>query len=270
MKKRIQSIKNNIKSYVKHLFLCFSIVCLFISYSIDGYTYTVEEIYNNFKTAYEKSKNFSAEFEEITLFKTRKSVSSGRFMFGKPNLLRKEFLAPKNPDRIIKTIVLDGTHVWSYVPLYNQVNKTKLEQSQRRELLPGMGASLEDVPLHWNMKLVPDEAANAKGVYQIQLTLKIQANKKTPNKSSKATSEDSSPPPPDIVNDGTVNEIIEIWVKEGEWLPVQFGYTVEHADGSRTNVITKLSKIERDTKLPTDLFKFNIPKNAEVIDFSDN
>jgi outer membrane lipoprotein-sorting protein len=204
--------------------------------------------------AYEKSKNFSAEFEEITLYKTRKSVTHGRFTFGKPNLLRKEYISRNDANQVIKTILLDGSFAWSYARMLNQVNKKRLTNAQRHELLPGIGASLEDVSKNWDIKLVPDEAANAKGVYQIQLTEKDRLVNGTVKKTS---------------SNGNVKEILEIWVKQGEWLPVQFGYVVEYEDGSRRSVITKLSKIERDKKLPSNVFKFVIPKGAEVIDLSD-
>ncbi len=234
---------------MKRMYWSLALLCFLLCFVVSGYAYTVDEIYTNFKTAYEKSKNFSAEFEEITLYKTRKSIAHGQFTFGKPNLLRKEYVAPKDPQKIIKTIVLDGAYVWSYAQVINQVNKQKLSKSQRRELIPGIGESLEGLSENWNMKLVPDEAANSKGVHQIQLTPKDR-----------------------LVNraDSNVKEILEIWVKEGEWLPVQFGHVIVYEDGSRRNVIMKLSKIQRDKELPPNVFKFVIPKNAEVIDFTEN
>ena len=234
---------------MNRLYCSFILLCFSLCFVTSGYTYTVDEIYTNFKTAYEKSKNFSAEFEEITLYKTRKSVAHGRFTFGKPNLLRKEYVAQKDPKKIVKTLVLDGTYAWSYAKVINQVNKQKLNDARRHELLPGMGESLEGLSENWDMKLVLDEAANAKGAHQIQLTPKKRSVNRT---------------------DGIVKEILEIWVKEGEWLPVQFGHVIEYEDGSRRNVIVKLSKIERDKKLPSDVFKFVIPKDAEVIDFTEN
>ena len=234
---------------MNRLYWSFILLCFSLCFVASGYTYTVDEIYTNFKTAYEKSKNFSAEFEEITLYKTRKSVAHGRFTFGKPNLLRKEYVAQKDPKKIVKTLVLDGTYAWSYAKVINQVNKQKLNDARRHELLPGMGESLEGLSENWDMKSVLDEAANTKGVHQIQLTPKKRSVNRT---------------------DGIVKEILEIWVKEGEWLPVQFGHVIEYEDGSRRNVIVKLSKIERDKKLPSDVFKFVIPKDAEVIDFTEN
>ena len=249
---------------MKRLSCSLLLLCLCLSFSNIGHTYTVNEIFQNFKMAYEKSKNFSAEFEETTLFKTKKSVTRGRFTFGKPNLLRKEYVAPKAPNKIVKTIVLDGAYAWSYTPMLNQVNKTKLQNAQRRELLPGIGASLEDVTENWDMKHVPDEAANAKGVYQIQLTPKPHLL----NRNAKQTPEDGTIK--EKPKDGDVKETIEIWVKEGEWLPVQFGHAIEYEDGSRRSVIVKLSKIERDKKLHPKVFKFVYPEDAEVIDLSEN
>lgn len=248
---------------MKRLYWSFVLLCISLGFVTSGYTYTAGEIYENFKMAYEKSKNFSAEFEEITLYKTRKSVTHGRFTFGKPNLLRKEYISRNDANQVIKTILLDGSFAWSYARMLNQVNKKRLTNAQRHELLPGIGASLEDVSKNWDIKLVPDEAANAKGVYQIQLT----PTDRLVNRTVKKTSTDDEVKK--TSSDDNVKEILEIWVKQGEWLPVQFGYVVEYEDGSRRSVITKLSKIERDKKLPSNVFKFVIPKGAEVIDLSD-
>ncbi|MCE2399355.1 outer membrane lipoprotein carrier protein LolA [Candidatus Poribacteria bacterium] len=234
---------------MNRLYWSFVLLCFSLCFINSGYTYTSDEVYKNFKEAYEKSKNFSAEFEETTLFGTKKRVTHGRFTFGKPNLLRKEYVSRKDPNQVTKTILLDGTFVWSYARLLNQVNKKKLSNDQQRELLPGMGPSLEGLSENWNINLVPDEAANAKGVHQIQLTRKDRSVNRT---------------------EGNEKEILEIWVKEGEWLPVQFGHVIEYEDGSRRNVIVKLSKIQRDKELPPNVFKFVIPKDAEVIDFTEN
>ena len=78
----------------------------------------------------------------------------------------------------MKTIVLDGVYTWSYTPLLNEVNKQKIQNPQRREILPGTGATLEELSNNWNMKLVPDEAANAKGIYQMQFDSETQSVQK--------------------------------------------------------------------------------------------
>ena len=71
----------------------------------------------------------------------------------------------------------------------------KWNNPERRELLPGIGASLEDVQKNYDMALIPDEFANPKGVHQIELTPKI--HMVTTN----------------------AKESLQIWVKSGEWLP---------------------------------------------------
>ena len=205
---------------------------------------TVDEIFQNFKKAYEKSENFSANFEETTLFSDRKSVARGRFIFGKPNLLRKEYVDKKDGSKVIQVTVVDGRHAWTYTPMLNQVNKMKWNNPERRELIPGIGASLEDVEKNYDIVLVPDEFANPKGIYQIALT------------------------PKDHMVGTNAKEKLLIWVKSGEWLPVQFGYKTELEDGTRQSAIVALTKIQRDTELAPDLFKFVVPKDAEVINLN--
>ena len=211
-----------------------------------AYPQTVDEIFQNFKTAYEKSNNFSANFEETTLFANKKSVARGRFIFGKPNLLRKEYVDRNDAAKVVQLTVLDGEYGWTYTPILNQVNKMKLNNPARRELWPGIGASLGDVQKNYDMALIPDEFANPKGVHQIELTPKIHMIRTN------------------------AKETLQIWVKTGEWLPVQFGYKTEFEDGTRQSVIVTLTQIERDKELAPDLFKFVVPKDAEVIDLSEN
>lgn len=215
-----------------------------------AYPQNVDEIFQNFKTAYEKSDNFSANFEETTLLSNRKSVARGRFIFGKPNLLRKEYVDRKDASKVVQITVLDGEYAWTYTPILNQVNKMKWNNPERRELLPGIGASLEDVQINYDMVLVPDEFANPKGVHRIELT---------PKKD-----------PKDHLMNANVKEKLLIWVKSDEWLPVQFGYESELEDGTRQSVIVALTEIKRDTELAPDLFKFVVPEDAEVINLSEN
>lgn len=230
-----------------------SLIILFLLLIIpNGYTLTVEEIFTNFQSAYKKSENFSATFEETTLYRNRKSVTYGRFIFAKPNLLRKEYVSKNDDKKITKTIVIDGLYAWSHVPLLNQVNKMQWNDPSRRELLPGAGGSLEDVSKNYTLKLIPDEDVNPIGIYLIQLIPKRLISGENEN----------------IQQDSSNKEILEIWLKKEDWLPVQFGYINEFDDGSRRSVIFKMTKIERDKKLPPNVFKFETPKNAEVIDLS--
>ena len=229
------------------LFAALAVSVLFVS---NAYPQTVDEIFQNFKNAFDKSENLSANFEETTLISNRKSVARGRFIFGKPNLLRKEYVGQKDASTVVQTTVLDGTYAWTYTPVLNQVNKMKWKNSQRRELIPGTGASLEDVQANYDMALVPDEFANPKGIYQIALTPKKK--------------------PKDPLMRTNVKEKLLIWVKSGEWLPVQFGYESELEDGTRQSAIVALTNIQRNIEIAPDLFKFVVPKDAEVINLSEN
>ena len=222
------------------------VMLLSVLFINSAHSQTVDEIFQNFKTAYEKSENFSANFEETTLFADKKSVARGRFIFGRPNLLRKEYVDRKDVSKVVQLTVLDGEYGWTYTPILNQVNKMKWNNPERRELLPGIGASLEDVQKNYNMALIPDEFANPKGVHQIELQPKLH------------------------MVSTNAKESLQIWVKSGEWLPVQFGYKTEFEDGSRQSVIVTLTQIERDKELAPDLFKFVVPEDAEVIDLSEN
>ncbi len=212
--------------------------------------YTVDEIFQNFRKAYKKSRNFSAKFEETILQANTKRVNQGRLYFSKPNLLRKEYVSQKNPDEVLQLILLDGEYSWSYTPIVNQVNKMKWSKSDRKELLPGIGASLEDVQKNYNMKLVRDDAAKKKGIYQIELTHK-------PDKLSKPVND--TPPP---------RETLAIWIKTDEWLPVQFGYKFEDDAGNRESYITSLTNIKRNQDLDSTLFKFTVPEGVEIVDLT--
>ena len=232
--------------------LCFLYILTFLLVSTlsDGTADTIEKVFQNFKAAYEKSKNFSADFEETTLQAGNKSVARGRLMFSKPNLLRKEYVSQRDPTQLAQLIVLDSEYSWAYTPLLSQVNKMKWGRSNRKELLPGLGASLDEAAEKFNMELVPDEVANPKGIYRIKLTPKPQM-------------------PPNL-EANTPREIIEIWVKSDKWLPVQFGYQTEDDNEGSINVIVAFANIQRDIEMDADLFKFVIPAGVEVIDLSAN
>ena len=224
------------------LFVISLLSLLFVS---SAYPQNVDEIFQNFKQAYDKSDNFSANFEETTLFANQKSVARGRIVFRKPNFLRREYVGRKDASKVIQITVFDGKYGWTYTPTLNQVNKMKLD-NPKGQLFPGIGASLDDFEAIYDMVLVPDEFANPKGIYNIELTPK----KKFANPN--------------------VKEKFQIWVKSDGWLPVQVGHDIELEDGSRQSAIVKFSEIKRDKELAPDLFKFVVPKDAEVINLSEN
>ena len=235
---------------MKRFYFLYTFMFLLLMTVSNGSADTIEKVFHNFKAAYEKSENFSADFEETTLRAGNKSIARGRLMFNKPNLLRKEYVSHRDPTQLAQLIVLDGEYSWAYTPLLSQVNKMKWGRSNRKELWPGLGASLDEAAEKFDMQLVLDEVANPKGIYRIKLTPKPQM----------------SPGP----STGAPREIIEIWVRSDAWLPVQFGYQSESDDEGSISVIVALANIQRDIKMDTNLFKFVIPDGAEVIDLSKN
>ena len=93
---------------MKQLYFLYIFTFLLVITVSNGTADTIEKVFQNFKAAYEKSKNFSANFEETTLQAGNKSVARGRLRFSKPNLLRKEYVSHKDPTQLAQLIVLDG------------------------------------------------------------------------------------------------------------------------------------------------------------------
>ena len=221
----------------------FAVSLLFLLCVRSAYSQNVDEIFQNFKQAYDKSDNFSANFEETTLIAKTKSVARGRIVFRKPNLLRREYVGKKDAAKVLQVTVFDGEYGWTYTPTLNQVNKMKLD-NPKGQLFPGIGASLDDFEAMYDMALIPDEFANPKGIHNIELT-----------------------PKKGLANPA-VKEKFQIWVKSDGWLPVQVGHEIEREDGSRQSAIVKFSEIKRDKELAPDLFKFVVPEDAEVINLN--
>ncbi|MFQ6040336.1 MAG: outer membrane lipoprotein carrier protein LolA [Candidatus Poribacteria bacterium] len=221
--------------------LIFLICLMFVANSTIAIT--VDEIYRNFQTAYEQSENFSADFEQTTHYQNQRSIAKGRLIFGKPNLLRQEYFDNANPKQLSQLIILDGKTSWSYTPWLNQVTKT---ESNGKELLPGIGKSLENLTKNYNMELVEDEVANPKGIYRVKLSPKRMTPKST---------EQGAPLP----------EIIEVWIRSKDWAPVQFSYKNQAND---MLIVTALKNVKLNQKLDESTFKFTVPKDAEVINIS--
>ena len=212
--------------------------------------YTADDVFKEFKQAYEKSKNFTAEFEETTIRNSNKGVAKGRISFSKPNLLRQEYVSQENPDNVVQLIVLDGNFSWSYTPFLNQINRMRMGDSRQKELIPGIGISLEGTEKNYNIELVLDEAAHKKGVYQLKLT-----------------------PKPHLVvkSEGglVVEEVLEIWIDTKDWLPVKFGYRSETESGDKMSDVVALKNIKRNLKLNPKVFQFEVPKDAEIVDLTE-
>ncbi len=236
---------------MKRLYFGTVLLILFSAASVkSGSVYTVDEVFENFRRAYEESQNFSAAFEETTFRGATKNLTQGHLVFSKPNLIRKEYVNQKDSTQALQIIVLDGTYSWSYTPMLNQVNKMKWNNSNRRELLPGIGTSLQDVRKNYNMRLIVDELAEQRGICQLELNPK-------PHMFSQSEGDSH-----------VGHEVLEIWIRTTDWLPMQFGYKFEGDAGNSTSVIVSLENILRDQDLDGEIFKFVIPAGVEVINLS--
>ena len=186
---------------------------------------------------------------ETTIHGTNKGTSNGHLSFSKPNLLRQNYFDQENPNKIVQTIVLDGEFSWSYTPLLNQVNKMTWSNPNRKELLPGIGFSLENLETNYNHRLKGDKLAQERGFYRLELT-----------------------PKPHLLaqhgNQANIHEKIELLIDSKNWLPVQFGYYSTNTNNNNISATITLKNIQRNLPLSADLFKFTIPKGAEVIDIS--
>ena len=212
-----------------------------------AFAITVEDIYNNFSKFYNRSKNFSADFEEITHIQNTRRTAKGKIIFAKPNLLRQEYIDPSNPKQFLSLLILDGKMSWNYVPIAYQVTKSKVEG---KELLPGIGQPLEKFRENFGLELIKDEAAEKEGIYHIGLSIK---ENKMDAKSNAA--QQTKPP--------TVE--IEIWLRAKDYVPIQFSYKNE---ANNMLYITSFKNVKLKQKLDKSTFKMEIPDGVEVINIS--
>jgi outer membrane lipoprotein-sorting protein len=173
--------------------------------------------------------------------------------------LRQEYFDNVNPEQLSQLIILDGKTSWSYTPWLNQVTKT---EAKGKELLPGIGKSLEDLPKNYIMELVEDEIANPKGIYRVKLSPKQITPKSTQQESRSSARQEPRTPTEQGV---PLPEIIEVWIQSKDWVPVQFSYKNQ---ANNMLIITALKNMKLNQKLDESTFKFTVPKDAEVINIS--
>lgn len=215
------------------------ILLIFIAFEI-AYAINTEEILRNFKKRYVAVKNFNADFEQTTLIAGRKSVAVGKVNFQKPNLLRQEYFDSSKPENTVQLIVSDGKTLWSYTPLVNQVTKQLIAQGKKDlELLPGFGASMENVGKNYTLKLIKDDLAEKNGIHVLELIPKD------------ATSDAAS-----------LFDELQVWIRDEDSAPVQFMYK------NRRNELTfimSFKNVRINDKLVASTFQFEAPKGAQVI-----
>ena len=215
------------------------ILMFFIVYEL-AYAISATEIVKNFKKNYATTKNFNADFDQTTLIAGRKSVATGKVSFQKPNLLRQEYFDPANPENTIQLIVSDGKALWSYTPLVNQVTKQLIPQGKEyTELLPGFGASMENVEKNYSLKLIKDELAEKNGIHVLELI------------------------PKDADSDSaSMFDELQVWIRDSDSVPVQFMY--KNKKNEMTFIMT-FKNVKKNEKLVASTFEFEAPKGAQII-----
>lgn len=219
-------------------------------------TMTAEEVFKQFQAKYQKSRNFCADFEEISFMSSQKSITKGKLVFQKPNMLRKEYKDPNDASKISQLILSNGKIIWSYTPWLSQATRQELKNPEaHREFLPGIGSSLEKLKDHYDLSLFEDPVAKKKGVYVLQLTPKKEIKEIKGIKRIKR------------INDPTF-DAIQAWIRPSDWLPLQFSY--EDKKSNMTLIISFNEKTIRvDEKLNNSIFEFQPPKGTEIIDVPD-
>lgn len=217
------------------IFILLTLIFLDTALALD-----VKEIIGNFRKKYESVKNFNANFEQTTIIAGQKRIAKGKLNFQKPNLLRQEYTDPSNPKTMTQLIVADGKIIWSYTPLINQIIKQgPIEDGSRMELLPGFGQSLENIDKNYSLSLVVDELAEKSGVHVVEFT-----------------------PKSHIIGSSTVFDVMRIWVRDKDSMPVQFMYKDQK---NETTFVLSFKDVKINENLDESVFKFEPPKGVQII-----
>ena len=184
--------------------------------------------------AYEKVKDLSASFEQVTRFKgagTTGPVSTGTLAVKKPGKMHWEFASPEP-----KSFISDGKTMWMYEPEVNQVivNEFMADTTSVTALnfLEGLGVLEKSFDVA--MAERPEDATVKTAVF-LELTPKDQADVQF----QKIV----------LAVDGKTGIANEVFLTD--------------MMGSETRLTFR--DIEINSKLPDSKFEFQIPKDAEVV-----
>jgi len=194
-------------------------------------TALLDRILKQMDMAYKGLQSYRAEFDqesETKAFK-RKRLSSGRLFFLKPGEMRWSYLEPEE-----REVYLSGEQIRIYIPSRNQV----LEQTLN-DAMPGMAPArlfmgVEELGESFLISLADTDAEDEKA-HCLRLTPKRK---------------------------GTISvEEILLWVGKKDFLPLR----TESRDvlGNRTTLLFRNAEV--NVPLKEDLFRFEIPPDAEIL-----
>lgn len=191
----------------------------------------LERILSKMDASYGSLKSFRADFEQESETKTfkRKSRSSGRVYFLKPSEMRWSYLQPE-----IREVYLSGENIRIYLPGRNQVIEQTLTDAMPGVAPARLFMGVDELVSSFSVSLDCDDESDGEA-YCLRLT----------PKQNKAIS---------------VEEIL-LWVGKKHFLPLR----TESRDvlGNRTTL--SFRNRERNVDLEKELFRFELPADAEVI-----
>jgi len=198
---------------------------------------SVDDVATKVQEVYEKAQSYKAHFvQEVTLKTIDKTEKDeGSVCFKKPGKMRWEYRkSPEQP--LLQLIVSDGETMWFYTPSEKQVLVDKIERflssKTAMDFLSGLGNLKEE----FKVKFSKAKGLVDRGKYYL-LELR-----------------------PKELPKGTGGKYLAAVSKATFMVDQTFSYD---EFGNRTRII--FDNVEINTDLPDDLFKFEIPKGAEVV-----
>jgi len=199
-------------------------------------------ILNQLKKADAQLKSFVADFKEIRIFlySPEPEVAQGKIYFKKPEQVRWDYSLPGE-----KHIVLTPTKGWLYLPEIKQVQLINLKGERKLSSLPiGLSGPAPDFEQNYQVRLIEKEGETIeKGKYILELT----------------------PRPESEV--AAVYTRILLTLSDKRWLPAD---RIELLEMTGDKTIIELNEISLNAKISSKLFKFDVPKDVEIIDHTKN
>lgn len=192
----------------------------------------IESIIKNVQSKYEKIDNFHAEFDQEAEVNSLKTVQKahGEVWFKKPGKMRWNYFKPSKDE-----IVSDGINIWYYNQVENQVMESKIasltSENNSTTLLTGLG-NLDNI---FDSRFSTMGATDQAGNYQIDLTPKDQESEE-------------------------FNKVTIVVDRETKLVNKFFIYDLF---GNVTTI--KLKNLELNKKIKDSVFKFKVPKGAELL-----
>lgn len=195
-------------------------------------------ILSQLKKADAQLTSFVADFKEtrIFLYSPEPEVAEGKIYFKKPGQVRWDYYPPGE-----KHIVLTPTKGWLYLPEIKQVQLINLKGEKKLSSLPiGLSGPAPDFEKNYHIRLIEEEGETTEEKrYILELT---------PVSGSEVAA---------------VYTRLLLSLSERRWLPAD---RIELLEVTGDKSIIELSGISLNTKLSSKLFKFDVPKDVEIID----